>query len=352
MNLMTTSRRRRLSLFTTAGPSLIATTLLVTPTLAHDGEEPHDHGAGKDAPTPAPYVVEAGVEAEDDGPAPAPPPERAPASSTAKTSEEDLHERPSNLPRQDWRRSQRRKVDEETDTWFDPYHFYFELRFGMYSPQIDDDGLVYSDANGDPIPRTDAAGDPIPGTTQPLYETFFGGSPLFQFGLELDWLPLYIPWVGSVGPGFGWGWSTASGPSRDETGAPTESDTDLDIHALHGSVVFRLDGLLREATIPIVPYGKFGFGWALWEIDGPRGTAEFNGVEAKGTSYGLHYALGGAIPLNGFDRTAAVHLREETGIRYAYIFAEWYNQDLALFGPSPQLDVGTSSAVFGLALGF
>lgn len=342
---MTTSHRRWLSLFTTAGSSLVVTGLLATPALAHEGEGPHDHGAGKDAPTPAPYVVKAGAEVDDDGPAPPPQPEQDRPSQTAGPSEEDLHERPSNLPREDWRRSQRRDQEGETDPWFDPYHFFFELRFGMYSPQIDDDGLVYSDANGNPV--LDAAGN-----EQPLYETFFGGSPLFHFGLELDWLPLYIPWVGSLGPGFGWGWSTASGPALNEDGSEAESDTDLDIHVFHGSAVFRLDGLLREASIPLVPYGKFGFGWALWEIDGPRGTAEFDGTEAKGSSYGLHFAVGGAIPLNGFDRTAAIHMREETGIRYAYIFGEWYNQELGLFGPGEQLDVGTSSAVFGLALEF
>lgn len=343
MKLMTPTRRRRwLSLLTTASLSALAPSAL-----AHEGDGPHDHGLEDEAPapTPAPYVVDAEGEGEADGPAPRPEPGLPSTTRLPDPSDEDLHERPSNLPRQDWRRSQRRAEDDDEEKWIDPFHFYFEMRFGMYSPQIDNDGLVYSDANGAPI--LDAAGN-----TQPLYENFFGGSPLFTFGLELDWLPLYIPWIGSLGPSFGWAWATASGPSRNEDGSEAESDTDLDIHAMHGSAVFRFDGLLREATIPIVPYGKFGFGWALWEVDGPRGTAEFDGTEAKGTSYGLHYALGAAIALNGFDRTAAMHMREDTGIRYAYIFGEWYNQDLGLFGPGEQLDVGTSSAVFGLALGF
>lgn len=305
---------------------------LVDPAFAHDGEGPHDHGVDKEAPTPAPYVVEAGGSVEDDGPRPPPKPAPVEGAVSADPSDEDLHERPSNLPREDWRRSQRRGgTEEEGDPWFDPSHFYFELRFGTYQPQVDD----------------------TPGLTSNVYERFFGTSPLFHFGLELDWLPLYIPWVGSLGPGLGWGFSEATAGAF--TAAGTQSDTaetSLTIFPFHASAVFRIDGLLREASIPIVPYGKFGFGWALWEIDSPSGTAEVDGVMAKGTSYGLHYALGGALALNGFDRTAAIHMREETGIRYAYVFAEWYNQDLGLFGPEDQLYVGTSSAVFGLALEF
>ncbi|MEM6789314.1 MAG: MXAN_2562 family outer membrane beta-barrel protein [Myxococcota bacterium] len=335
---------------------------------AHDDEgRAHDHGAGDGTgasstsnPRGGAYVVsgEAAGEADrartgattasaaadasgddatdDDDVTPKLPPARAIerqgiTGGRLETSGEDLYERPSNLPREDWRRSQRSQIDDE-DAWFDASRFYFELRFGTYSPQIDDDPNLGEEN---------------------VYERFFGGGLLFHFGLELDWVPVYIPWVGSLGPGVGFGFSEASGRTfaEDGSGDQAESETTLAIYPFHASLVFRFDGLLREASVPVVPYGKLGFGWALWEIDGPSGTARVGDVEGRGTSYGLHYALGAAIALNGFDPTAAIHMREETGISYAYLFAEWFNQDLGNLGPSDQLLVGSSSAVFGLALG-
>src|SRR5262245_48792899 len=66
-----------------------------------------------------------------------------------------------------------------------PQHFAFELRFGAYSPRIDQE--KYLPAGATP------------------YKSVFNDNPMFYFGLEFDYLPLRIPWVGLIGPGFGWG---------------------------------------------------------------------------------------------------------------------------------------------------
>ena len=67
---------------------------------------------------------------------------------------------------------------------------------------------------------------------------------------------------------------------------------------------------------------------------------------------GLHTALGAAVALNAFDPSAAKTMRADTGIRYAYIWAEWMRDDLGTIGSSPQLLVGTSTVAAGLALDF
>ena len=66
---------------------------------------------------------------------------------------------------------------------------------------------------------------------------------------------------------------------------------------------------------------------------------------------GMHLALGGAIALNAFDPTAAVSLREDTGIGYAYLFGEWMWANLDGIGSSSStMHVGTSTAVVGVAI--
>ncbi len=231
----------------------------------------------------------------------------------------------------DWRRSSTRpgRDDGESD-WLDPTHFLFELRFGPYSPEVDEE---------------------FDGATS--YADIFGDDARFYFGLELDWLPLHIPYVGSLGAAFGWGYTSSSGAAVVEsTGAEAGSETSLSIHPMHVSGVLRLDGLLRRYRVPIVPYVKLGLGFGVWTASGPNGTSEVDGVSGEGTSLGLHTAIGGAIALNAFDASAAVAMREETGIRYAYLYGEWMGANLDGIGDTPQMHVGTSTVVLGLALDF
>jgi len=329
-----------------AGAALgAAFTLLTGVALAmpHEGEPGHVHPEAEVADEGTggpPGAVDTEVEIAP-GEAPPPPPKPADDNTQAPPpppppADEGGWE-PRTIGDNDWRRSSKReKIDAHDGDWFDPSHFVFELRFGPYSPEVDEE---------------------FDGATP--YADTFGDDARFYFGLELDWLPLHIPWVGSVGAGFGWGYTSSSGATTvASTGAEAGSETSLSIHPMHVSGVLRLDGLLRKVRVPIVPYAKLGFGFGVWDASGPNGTSEWRNeataetVSGEGSSYGLHAALGGALALNAFDASAAVAMREETGIRYAYLYGEWMGANLGTMGDSAQMRIGTSTVVLGLALDF
>src|SRR5262245_8982449 len=83
-----------------------------------------------------------------------------------------------------WRQRERASVEKPPSIW----NFTFELRLGAYSPNIDEEFAV------DP---SYPCGGP--------YHCYFGNGLQFYFGLEINWLPLRIPYVGKIGPAFGWG---------------------------------------------------------------------------------------------------------------------------------------------------
>ncbi len=313
--------------------------LLVASAMAH-GDHPHPPGeptehAIDEVPPPAPLRDEGthGGDKAKTTASPRPDPHDAtahPHSATPNSSPggvgSDEGWRPKTLPDTSWRQKVREGQGGDDDGFTDFGHFYFELRFGLYSPDLD----------GDPAAST-------------AYEKYFGSDPLFYFGLELDWLPVYIPYVGSLGPGFGWGFASASGKTKVQ-GTDTEagSDTGLTLFPMHLSAVFRADGILRELHVPVVPYIKGGFGFVNWSASGPN--ADVAAKSPEGTSTGLHLAVGGALALNAFDRSAAMAMHQATGIRYANIWAEWMFDDLG--GSASQLPIATSTVVFGLALDF
>lgn len=210
-----------------------------------------------------------------------------------------------------------------------PQNFAFELRFGRYVPNVDDE----------------FAGPGGP------YESTFGNGFRFHFGAELDWQALRIPKVGTLGPGVGFGFTKASAKARTAaTGERSGQGTALRIFPLYAVGVFRVDVLAREASIPLVPYAKAGFGYALWWTkSGGRPARDDAGVRGRDVSYGYQFALGGMFLLDVLDQDAAVEMDANTGVNNSYLFAEWYFADLDGFG-SGKMQVGTSTWILGLAL--
>ncbi|HTJ83254.1 MAG TPA: MXAN_2562 family outer membrane beta-barrel protein, partial [Polyangiaceae bacterium] len=241
----------------------------------------------------------------------------------------------SHIPDTDWRHKSR-PYEEPADT-----QFAFEVRFAPYWPAVDDE----------------------PGLSGKPYETTFGTAPRFYFGLEFDWMPLRIPYVGMFGPGFGWGYTWASEKARKQgcTGSAeacaSEDITSLSIMPMHLSAVLRGDELMRRTGVPIVPYAKFGPAVGLWSSAKSSGDATVKetvdgktvDVAGEGTTWGLNLALGGMIALNWLDASSAGRLRESTGIGHIYIFGEWMDAMLNGFGTGGQMYVGTSTFACGLA---
>ncbi|WP_437679940.1 MXAN_2562 family outer membrane beta-barrel protein [Sorangium sp. So ce131] len=231
-------------------------------------------------------------------------------------------------PHNDWRRINR--SSNGSDRYASPQSFAFEARFGAYFPGVDEE---FSAGGAGP------------------YERSFGGDNLFYFGLELDWLPLRIPYVGAIGPGLGWGYTSASGKGfEDGTEDRSEEDTSLTIMPMHLSAVIRFDELMRRTGVPVVPYAKGGLGMGLWYAGKASGGDEQDGVAGEGITWGTHFAFGAMLALNWLDRRSASQLDESTGINHTYLFGEWMFANLDGLGSRPQMHVGSSTWVLGLAL--
>jgi hypothetical protein len=206
-----------------------------------------------------------------------------------------------------------------------PQHFAFELRFGPYKPAIDNA----------------FAASPGP------YESTFGNDTRFYFGLELDWQALRIPKVGTLGAGFGWGFTHMSANAKlQATGQPSAEDTSLSIMPMYGVGVLRVDVLAKETPIPLVAYGKAGLGYGIYWAGNDLGT------QLRGHTWGTHFAVGGMVLLDALDEHASIEIDNEWGINNTYFFFEWMFSNLDGFGafddPSV-MRIGTHTWVLGIA---
>lgn len=202
-----------------------------------------------------------------------------------------------------------------------PQHFAFEARFGPYRPDIDS-----------------AFSGKAP------YEQVFGTDHHLFFGFEFDWQALRIPMLGTLGAGFGLGYTSVSATARiTGTSQLSSEDTWLKIMPTYLVGVLRVDVLARETPVPLVPYAKLGFGYGLYWTGTDLGT------DAKGHAAGTHVALGAMLLLDNFDEDASLQLDNDVGINNTYVFFEWYKSNLDGFGDTSTLRVGTSSWVLGLA---
>jgi hypothetical protein len=231
----------------------------------------------------------------------------------------------------DWRQHNRPR---RTDMLRPPATYVFQLRGGPYYPEIDEE---------------------FAGATP--YETTFDADPQFYFGVELDWVPLRIPYIGGIGPGFGWGYTRTSTTAKitdcvvtDDNDCLSGQETSLTILPMHLSVVLHADELMRRTGIPLVPYAKAGLGLATWSAGSGGETAERDGVLGRDTTWGTHFALGVNLSLNPLDPRAVANMYEGSGVQHFYLFGEWMWANLDGLGSRPQMHVGTSTWVVGMAV--
>ncbi len=268
------------------------------------------------------------------------------------------------LPPGNWRQGDR---EEAASKFSSPHNFTFELRFGGYSPEIDKNEKL-----GGKTPYADYFGK----------GSKAGGLGLqFYFGLELDYLPLRIPYVGLIGPAFGWGFTTASARAPfdssadikapngemlhprcwgDETatnypeGSCSEQHTSVTIMPMYVAAVLRIDEIAQRTKIPIIPYGKIGFAMGYWRAasDGTTEKAAKGNetISGYGLVPGMFAALGGMLSLNFIDQRSAARLDQATGVNRISLFGEWSRFLLNGIGSKAQLHVGASMWVVGLAI--
>ena len=213
-------------------------------------------------------------------------------------------------------------------------NFALELRFSPYKPQIDEE----------------------PGLNSKPYADTFGGSRL-MIALEVDWQTLRIPNLGTIGPGIGIGYTSMSANAVTTSGRPSGDETSLSIYPFWGVAVLRVDTFWRNLGFPLVPYGKFGLGYALWTASNTGGTSEAKDragalVSGKGSSWGTNFALGVMFALDAIDKGASRNMDNATGINGTYLFFEAYWLSLNGLGSANSLRVGSNTWAMGLAFEF
>jgi hypothetical protein len=218
---------------------------------------------------------------------------------------------------------------ERKDRIRSPQNMAVELRFGPYVPRIDSEF----------------------GSAAP-YQSSFGKKKRLMVGFEVDYQLLRIPYFGTVGPGFGWGFtSMGSKATVRSTGLPSDQPIALSLMPMYLVGVLRFDYLALETGFPLAFYAKAGLSYALWWTTSGGKLARVDGVKGQGASYGYHGALGASFSLNALDRSAAVEMDNTTGINSAYLFGEFYMSNLNGFG-SGTMQVGANTWVLGLAFEF
>jgi hypothetical protein len=235
---------------------------------------------------------------------------------------------------------------------------YFELRLGPYLPAGVDSGDPRL-AQGRGSPFVDVFG--LDCGHSPPRETG-SVSPRLYVGLEADYLPLRIPYVGALGIGGGWGFTGFTNQAR-FTGQPKCSveTTSLTIMPMHASIVARLDELMRRTGVPVVPYGKLGVGLTWWRVADDAGTEKICGTagepepckandtpvaHADGLLPTLHLAAGVMLALDFIAPDAMAKLHESSGIGHIYVFGELSSDSIPL--AANVLRVGATSWVAGL----
>lgn len=210
-----------------------------------------------------------------------------------------------------------------------PQNAAFELRFGPYNPNIDDN------------------------LARPVYDEFFGDTNRYMFGVEVDWQAWRAPYVGTLGIGVGWGYTQMAGVNKVELepppgeAAPTISqESTLNIMPVYGVGVLRIDTFARNLHVPLVPYAKLGLSWAFWWVNDGIGTATNDlGEKGKDVSAGYQAAIGGMFLLDILEPAAALSADVDSGVNNSYIFFEW---SMSNYG-GDQMNVGSSNWVTGLA---
>jgi hypothetical protein len=226
-----------------------------------------------------------------------------------------------------------------THSGVSPQNFAIEIRGGVYRPEIDQD------------PGLQATG------VKP-YQTFFNNEFQPLVGLEFDWQAVRIPYLGTLGPGFGIEYSQMQGQVIPTRNTPVSEKTTLQVMPTQLLLVLRADVLMREAKIPFVPYVKGGLGLAPWRASNEEGTSSGydpnRGVylSGEGTTIGYHLAGGIAFQLDVLDAQTARNFDTGFGVNHSYIFAEYMRMGLTGLAQSTSMRLSDTTWATGLAFEF
>lgn len=211
-----------------------------------------------------------------------------------------------------------------------PQNYAFELRFGLYRPDVDEE----------------FGGEHTP------YKDIFGTDTNLLFGAELDWQITSI-FIGTLGIGGFIGYFRDTGNALlPGSNISSEQEVTFNILPLELLVVIRIDWLADNLKIPLVPYLKSGLCYYIWWSDsGGKLSEDTNGNSALGGIWGYKVAGGLMLRLDQFDIKTAKDFDREWGVNHSYLFFEWYWAKVNNFEQGG-LSLGDSTWSAGIALEF
>ncbi len=215
-----------------------------------------------------------------------------------------------------------------------PRSMVWELRFGLYKPDID------SEFSGSKHP----------------YQDIFGSSNHLMFQTELGY-EVYKG-VGSLSIAPGFGYYGVKGKGLLQSGEASKDTTKLNIFPLYLSLVYRFDWLAIHYNVPIVPVIKGGFDYYIWWITngvGDVATYTQNGhtTRARGGTFGAHVSFAIHFLLDWLAPGMAQEFDSDVGVNNTYLFAEYTLSFINNFGSKSSFNLSdTKSVFFGIAFEF
>lgn len=177
----------------------------------------------------------------------------------------------------------------------------FELRMGGYYPNVDDE----------------------PGLTGTPFADIFesDSSLLLRAEIDVD----VVHFLGRWGIGASIGWARFSGKARLLDGTQANDETTFSVLPLTPLIYYRADFLDTYWNIPLIPYGKVGYGFAYWstKLDGKQSNDPLpDGTERKGSgwAHGLELSAGLQLVLDWLQPDQAAELDQEFGINSTSLY--------------------------------
>jgi hypothetical protein len=234
-------------------------------------------------------------------------------------------------------------ITREGDQYRTPQRFALELRFGPYSPNVDEE-----------FDQRDSARAP--------HDEFFGDDRRFMFQIELDWQIFRGFGTAAIGGSVGYFRENArayldsgAGKAINDAEGRSADNSRLSLYPFAVLAVYRADQLWSLWDIPLVPYGKVGLNYTIWSVyDGNDRVASSPevGGRGRGGTAGWQAAAGVSLVLDFIDSGAARALDGETGINHTHVFFEYAKYEASGLGQDDKLHVGDTTWVTGLMFEF
>lgn len=177
-----------------------------------------------------------------------------------------------------------------------PQYGAFEVKFGPYRPNVDDQPSI---------------------TGTPYADMYGRNESMFHATLELDWQFFRIPVIEvSLALAGTIGFMRESANARTESGDRSNDETSLNVIPFAVLGVIRIDTLADLAGIPLIPYFKGGVNWFVWWSRNAGKTTD------SGATPGWQITPGLALRLDPFDKISARTFDNEVGVNHSFVFFE------------------------------